>query len=69
MIILKGIDKGISNDLLAMEIRQALHNLGEIAGEITTDDLLENIFSKFCLPDFWRVLASNQLTFIQNLVT
>jgi hypothetical protein len=30
--------------------RQALHHLGEITGEITTDDLLENIFSKFCLP-------------------
>jgi tRNA modification GTPase len=32
-----------------MEIRQALHHLGEITGEITTDDLLENIFNKFCL--------------------
>jgi hypothetical protein len=30
MIILKGIDKGISNDILAMEIRQTLHHLGEI---------------------------------------
>jgi tRNA modification GTPase len=30
-----------------MDIRQALHHLGEITGEITTDDLLENIFSKF----------------------
>jgi tRNA modification GTPase len=43
------IDKGITNDILAMEIRQALHHLGEITGEITTDDLLENIFSKFCI--------------------
>jgi len=45
----QGIDEGISNDLLAMDIRQALHHLGEITGEITTDDLLENIFSKFCI--------------------
>ena len=47
--VITGIDKGISNDLLAMDIRQALHHLGEITGEITTDDLLENIFSKFCI--------------------
>ncbi len=47
--VLGGIDAGISNDLLALDIRQALHHLGEITGEITTDDLLENIFSKFCI--------------------
>lgn len=47
--VLEGIDKGISNDLLAMDIRQALHHLGEITGQITTDDLLDNIFSKFCI--------------------
>jgi tRNA modification GTPase len=32
-----------------MDIRQALHYLGEITGTITTDDLLANIFSKFCI--------------------
>ena len=47
--VIKGIDRGISNDLLTMDIRQALHHLGEITGEITTDDLLDNIFSKFCI--------------------
>ena len=47
--VLEGVDKGISNDLLAMDIRQALHHVGEITGQITTDDLLENIFSKFCI--------------------
>jgi tRNA U34 5-carboxymethylaminomethyl modifying GTPase MnmE/TrmE len=31
------------------DIRQALHYLGEITGEITTDDLLANIFGKFCI--------------------
>ncbi len=45
----KGIDASISGDFLAMDIRQALFFLGEITGEITTDDLLENIFSKFCI--------------------
>lgn len=44
-----GLNSGLSNDLLASEIRYALNALGEITGEITTDDLLENIFSKFCI--------------------
>jgi tRNA modification GTPase len=47
--VVKGILAGVSGDLLAMDIRQALHYLGEITGEITTDDLLGNIFSKFCI--------------------
>ena len=47
--VLKGIAQGVSNDLLALDIRTALHHLGEITGEITTEDLLENIFSKFCI--------------------
>jgi tRNA modification GTPase len=47
--VLGGIEQGVSNDLLALDIRTALHHLGEITGEITTDDLLENIFSKFCI--------------------
>ena len=45
----KGIDNEITNDFVALDIRQALHYLGEITGEITTDNLLENIFSKFCI--------------------
>lgn len=47
--VLKGIDNPVTNDLLALDIRQALHYLGEITGQITTDDLLANIFSKFCI--------------------
>jgi tRNA modification GTPase len=47
--VMRGIDTKISGDFLAMDIRQALHHLGEITGEITTDDLLGNIFSKFCI--------------------
>lgn len=45
----EGINLGISNDLVAQDIRSALFHLGEITGEVTTDDLLENIFSKFCI--------------------
>lgn len=46
--VLNGIDT-ITSDFLAMDIKQALHYLGEITGAVTTDDLLENIFSKFCI--------------------
>lgn len=47
--VLTGMRDNITGDFLAMDIRQSLHYLGEITGEITTDDLLENIFSKFCI--------------------
>jgi tRNA modification GTPase len=47
--VLAGMANGITGDFLAMDIRQALHFLGEITGQITTDDLLANIFSKFCI--------------------
>jgi tRNA modification GTPase len=44
-----GIGNNISGDFLAQDIRHALHYLGEITGEITTDEILGNIFSKFCI--------------------
>jgi len=47
--VLTGLNEEVSNDFLASDIRRALYALGEITGEITTDDLLENIFSKFCI--------------------
>lgn len=47
--VMFGMDNQITGDFLAMDIRQALHYLGEITGVITTDDLLDNIFSKFCI--------------------
>ncbi|HEY0743033.1 MAG TPA: tRNA uridine-5-carboxymethylaminomethyl(34) synthesis GTPase MnmE [Chryseosolibacter sp.] len=47
--VLDGMEQGITGDFLAMDIRQSLHYLGEITGQITTDDLLDNIFSKFCI--------------------
>ncbi|TAI48592.1 tRNA uridine-5-carboxymethylaminomethyl(34) synthesis GTPase MnmE [Flagellimonas allohymeniacidonis] len=45
----EGMDIEISSDLLAIDIRQALFHLGEITGSVTTDDLLGNIFSNFCI--------------------
>lgn len=45
----EGIDAGLSGDLMAIDIRQALYYFGEITGEITNDDLLGNIFANFCI--------------------
>lgn len=47
--VLSGMNNGISGDLLAMDIRDALHYLGTITGSISTDDLLGNIFANFCI--------------------
>jgi tRNA modification GTPase len=47
--IKKGMEQCIPGDLLAIDIRQCLYQLGEITGEITNDDQLDFIFSKFCI--------------------
>jgi tRNA modification GTPase len=47
--VLTNLDSSIASDFLASDIKQALHYLGEITGIVTTDDLLENIFTKFCI--------------------
>ena len=47
--VLENIYNPVTSDFLAMDIKQALHYLGEITGTVTTDDLLENIFTKFCI--------------------
>ncbi|WP_228851319.1 tRNA uridine-5-carboxymethylaminomethyl(34) synthesis GTPase MnmE [Aegicerativicinus sediminis] len=44
-----GLTEGLSGDLLAIDIRQALFHLGEITGEISNEDLLGNIFANFCI--------------------
>jgi tRNA modification GTPase len=43
------LNNQMPTDIIAADIREALHYLGEITGEITTDELLSNIFSKFCI--------------------
>lgn len=45
----EGLTNQIPGDLLAMDIRETLHHLGEITGAISTDDLLGNIFANFCI--------------------
>ncbi len=47
--VLNGLERGITNELIVSDIKMALNSLGEITGEITTDDLLDNIFSNFCI--------------------
>jgi tRNA modification GTPase len=47
--IRRGLDQGLSGDLLSLDIRRCLHFLGEITGEITSEDQLDYIFSKFCI--------------------
>jgi len=47
--VLESMEMQQSGELLAFDIRKAIYHLGEIVGEITTDDLLTNIFSKFCI--------------------
>jgi tRNA modification GTPase len=44
-----GLDNKLPGDLLALDIRRCLHFLGEITGEITNEDQLDYIFSKFCI--------------------
>jgi tRNA modification GTPase len=44
-----GLDNKLPGDLLALDIRRCLHYLGEITGDITNDDLLDYVFSKFCI--------------------
>lgn len=47
--VIESMEIGRSGELLAFDIRKAIFHLGEIVGDISTDDLLENIFSKFCI--------------------
>ncbi|GGD30402.1 hypothetical protein GCM10011343_20730 [Flavobacterium orientale] len=44
-----GLESGISADLMAIDIREALYHFGEITVEVTNDELLGNIFANFCI--------------------
>jgi tRNA modification GTPase len=48
-LVIKGLDDGLSSDLLAINIKESLYHLGLITGEVSSDDLLGNIFGKFCI--------------------
>ena len=47
--VIRGLENVVTTDFIAMDIRHALAYLGEITGEISTEDLLDNIFSRFCI--------------------
>jgi tRNA modification GTPase len=47
--VMSGLDDQIPEDFIAIDIRQAIHYLGEITGEITSDEILGNIFRNFCI--------------------
>ncbi len=47
--VLASMEMEVTSDFVAMDIRRALYFLGEIVGEVSTDDLLGNIFAKFCI--------------------
>ena len=45
----QGLEMNISTDLVSQDLREAIHYLGSITGEVTTDEVLGNIFSRFCI--------------------
>ena len=45
----KGLQQQLPTDLVAEDVRMALHDLGELTGTVTSDDILNNIFGKFCI--------------------
>jgi len=47
--VLEGMENGISTDFLAQDIRECMHYLGEITGQISTEEILGSIFSRFCV--------------------
>jgi len=47
--VLQGLDENLPEDLIAIDLRQAIHYLGEITGKISTDEILGNIFKNFCI--------------------
>jgi len=46
---IRGLQEGLTNDLVAQDLREAIHYMGETTGEITTDEILSNIFKNFCI--------------------
>ena len=47
--VIEGLDSHISGDFLSQDIRECMHFLGEITGTISNDEILGNIFGKFCI--------------------
>ena len=47
--VTRGLDNGTPADLLAVDLRDALYHLGAVTGEVTSDEILGNIFGRFCI--------------------
>ena len=47
--VLTGLDTGLTSDMVALDIRNALYQLGLITGEVTNDEVLDSIFTRFCI--------------------
>jgi tRNA modification GTPase len=47
--VIEGLENRVTGDFLAIDIRKTLYHLGDITGQINADDLLNSIFSKFCI--------------------
>jgi len=47
--VLKGLEEGLPEDLIAHDLRQAVYYLGTITGEVNTEEILDNIFKNFCI--------------------
>jgi tRNA modification GTPase len=47
--VIDGLNSGLSGDFIAMDLRDTLHYIGTITGKITTDEILANVFSRFCI--------------------
>ncbi len=47
--VISGLETGLSGDFIAQDLRQTMHYLSEVSGEITTPDILQNIFTRFCI--------------------
>ena len=47
--VITGLDSHLSGEFVSQDIRECLHYLGEITGQITTDEVLGNIFKNFCI--------------------
>ena len=48
-MLLEGLEAGISADFLAQDLREAVHHLGSITGEVSSDDILHTIFARYCI--------------------
>ena len=48
-LVQKALNESVSPELIAVDLQAALNSLGEITGETTTEDILNNIFSRFCI--------------------